>query len=190
MKKLLIAMFAAALAGGCQDQNKNLDPTLDGFFVDTDAQTPIATRFADAQAASGARADATLSRQHFDGPALNSLGQAKLALMLKDDDAASPMKVYLNTGEKDPAYKQREQSVAAFLKDKGLRDTQIELVAGPNPESTSPAARHLANLPKTDTSSASGDAGKSAAAGGSGGTSGADQGLAGAAGGSGAGATH
>ena len=32
---------------------------------------------------------------------LNSLGEEKLALMLKDDDSPSPMTVYLNLNEKD-----------------------------------------------------------------------------------------
>src|SRR3954469_1495633 len=44
-----------------------------------------------AQAASGARADATLYAYHFDAGNLNSLGQQKLSLMLQDDDAKTPM---------------------------------------------------------------------------------------------------
>lgn len=110
-----------------------------------------ATRqFIDAQAASGARADAMLYPHHFDGGRLNSLGRAKLDRMIEDDESL-PVVIYLNLSEKDEAAEDRKESVAVYLKDRGVLESQAKLLNGPNPASVSPAAVNLAGSPRTDT---------------------------------------
>jgi hypothetical protein len=153
------AITTLALLSLASCQNKNLDPTLTGFFPEDVGEVAKPQQFIEVMAASGARADAMLYAHHFDGAALNSLGEQKLSLMLKDDDSASPMTVYLNLKENDAVSKQRQASVVAFLKDKGLADAQIEIVYGDNPATRSPAAQHLSNLGKTDSSDAAGSMG-------------------------------
>jgi hypothetical protein len=102
-------------------------------------------RVFDAQAAAGARADATLHACHFDTggtpTSLNSLGEEKLELMLLAD-ASLPMVVYLDVA-KDETYASREQAVRVYLKDRGLTDAQVTLVQGQNKHNTSPAAARL-----------------------------------------------
>src|SRR5690349_5470096 len=104
--KWAVISFALLTLASCQ--NQNLDPTLEGFFPEDTGETRKTTQFADVMAASGARADATLYKHHFDGAKLNSLGEQKLSLMLKDDDSPAPMTVYLDLTEKDAISKQRQ----------------------------------------------------------------------------------
>jgi hypothetical protein len=156
MKWAILGLSLLTLAS-CQ--NKSLDPTLETFFPEDTGEARKTVQFTDAMAASGARADAMLFAHHFDGAALNSLGEEKLSLMLKDDDSPTPITVYLNLKEKDAVSKQRQASVVAFLKDKGLTDAQIEVIYGDNPGTRSPAADHLSKLGKTDSSDASGTMG-------------------------------
>jgi hypothetical protein len=160
MKWAIISFFLLTLAS-CQ--NQSLDPTIEGFFPEDTNEVRKPNQFADIMAASGARADATLSKQHFDGGKLNSLGEQKLTLMLKDDDSPTPMTVYLNIKENEIA-KTRKTAVVAFLKDKGLDDTQIEIIYGDNPDTRSPAAQHIAELGKTDTGETGAGTGASAGA--------------------------
>jgi hypothetical protein len=97
-------------------------------------------KFVNAQAASGARADATLNPCHFDGNQLNSLGREKLRAMLKDDDACDPMTVYVNAAGENKA---RREAVTSFLTEEGLSESQIRLKDGPNPGSTFPATKGM-----------------------------------------------
>jgi hypothetical protein len=159
--KWSIISFAVLVLASCQHRQEQFDPTLENFFTEESGDARSPARFAQAQAASGARADATLSRHHFDGPRLNSLGQEKLSLMLKDDDAAEPMRVFLNLDEREASSGARRDAVVAFAKDAGLTDSQIEIVYGHNPEAWSRSSTHLSNLPKTQT----GTPGQSAALG-------------------------
>jgi hypothetical protein len=155
--KWAVLTFALLSLASCQE--KSLDPTLEGYFPEDSGEIRKPVQFADAMAASGARADAMLYAHHFDGAKLNSLGEQKLSLMLKDDDSPTPMTVYLNLKEKDAVSKQRQASVVTFLKDQGLADAQIEVIYGDNPASRSPAAMHISNLGKTDSSDAGGSVG-------------------------------
>ncbi|HEY7120409.1 MAG TPA: hypothetical protein VH475_27720 [Tepidisphaeraceae bacterium] len=147
--KWAILSFLTLLLASCQSEK--LDPTLEGFFPEDTGETRKPVQFAEIQAASGARLDATLSKQHFDGPRLNSLGEDKLSLMLKDDDADEPMRVYLNLDEKDAASKPRQTAVVTYLKDAGLAERQIEIVYGRNPDNWSRSSTHLSKLSKTET---------------------------------------
>jgi len=145
-----IAGFTAAAAmlligtGCAQPDNSGMNE----FFPEREAQA--VRDFADAQAASGARADATLQSTHFDGGKLNSLGEAKLDLMLKDDDSTDNMVVYMNLNANDPQLKNRQDAVKAYLEDRGVAQDHIELKAGPNPNVTSLTAEHMANMKKTE----------------------------------------
>ena len=79
-------VFAAllALASGCE-QDKNA-PVMHGEdFVPNDTMR-ASEKFMLAQEAAGARHDATLNAQHFNGKDLGSLGEQKLDLMMQDDD--------------------------------------------------------------------------------------------------------
>ena len=153
MKWPTIISFALLVLASCgHHREEALDPTLENFFAaDGGGTGGKAGQFVDVQAAAGARSDGTLSRYHFDGGHLNSLGEDKLSRMLKDDRAADPMRVYLNVDERDGASAARRTAVLAFLKDAGLTDGQVEIVYGQNPENWSRTSRHLEDLKKTET---------------------------------------
>ena len=141
---LLLALFPAA--AGCQGREGERGAAVDrprGDEFRPDDYPRSVHRFAHAQAASGARNDATLHPHHFDGGALNSLGQEKLALMLKDDELCDPMVVYLEVPS-DDLLPGRQDSVRVFLKDRGLQDAQVRLEANPNPAARGPAAPGVA----------------------------------------------
>src|SRR3954470_17516811 len=98
-KKILtavkIAGFTAAAAmlligTGCNSDKSSMT---DFFPADENRSTQ---NFMTAQAASGARNDATLYPMHFDCGRLNSLGEGKLDLMLKDDDSTDAVVVYMD----------------------------------------------------------------------------------------------
>jgi hypothetical protein len=154
--KMLVAAALATTLAACSHTEEKLDPSLHGFFPDDVGESRKPTQFAEAQAAAGARADAMLYKQHFDGPRLNSLGEAKLADMLKDDDAPTPMTVYLKLDETTTLSKSRQQSVVTYLKDLGLSENQITIVYGDNPASRSPIAPALKAYNKTDTGASGG----------------------------------
>src|SRR4051794_21911591 len=109
--KTILTLALATTLASCTHTEEALDPSLHGFFPDDVGESRKPAQFADAQAAAGARADAMLYKQHFDGGRLNSLGEAKLADMLKDDDAPTPMTVYLKLDESAANSKARQQSV-------------------------------------------------------------------------------
>jgi hypothetical protein len=159
MKWPTIISFALLVLASCEAHREEaLDPTLENFFAADAGTGGKAGQFLDAQAAAGARVDGTLSRYHFDGGRLNSLGEDKLSRMLKDDRAADPMRVYLNLDERDGATSARRTAVLAFLKDAGLAEGQVEIVYGQNPENWSRTSRHLEDLNKTETGSQEGQA--------------------------------
>ena len=141
---LLLALIPAA--SGCQGADGEFGkavtkPRGEAFRAD-DAPRAV-HRFADAQGASGARFDATLHPQHFDRGVLNSLGQEKLGLMLKDDEICDPLVVYLEVPSND-VLAGRQDSVRVYLKDRGLDDRQIQLEVGPNPSARGPAGPGIA----------------------------------------------
>jgi hypothetical protein len=119
-----------------------------------DDQPKAIDRLLDAQAARGARNDATLYAVHFDGPDLNSLGAAKLDWMLKDDSAL-PLAIWIAV----PADEQsaaRQASVTTYLKDHGLKPEQIQFNAGPNPHTDYPAASADRDASNSDFSNSGG----------------------------------
>lgn len=150
MQKLKwIGVFAAAalvvLTAGCHhDDSQNSTVLLHGENI-PEHDASLAWDIRGAQAAAGARQDATLYAVHFDEGGLNSLGQQKLDMMLADEQPAEPLVVYLDLSADETVGKDRA-SVIAFLKDRGLQDAQIALKDGPNPHTASSAADAVANL--------------------------------------------
>ncbi|MFI5378565.1 MAG: hypothetical protein ACHRHE_04655 [Tepidisphaerales bacterium] len=117
---------------------------------------PLTTSLFDTQAARGARADATLYPQHFDGSRLNSLGKSKIDLMLRDTDAEPPVKLFIDGQSSDPAWTARADAVKKHLAFIGLTDQQYEVLAGPNPATWHPVAKDIEAMNKPDTASATG----------------------------------
>ncbi|MGH7180270.1 MAG: hypothetical protein ACREJC_23025 [Tepidisphaeraceae bacterium] len=148
MKNRKLAYVAMGLSGvliGCQSDKSSFQD----FFPSTAAENRAVNKFADTQAASGARADATLYPRHFDGESLNSLGSKKLDSMLADDDTATPMLVYMDL-DHDGELKPRRDAVVRYLVDHGMTKDQVEFRAGPNPHTGALAAPQAARLGKTE----------------------------------------
>jgi hypothetical protein len=119
-----------ALAAGCHSNDYQ-----HGESYPTGDQGRAVYRIADVQSARGARQDSTLHDCHFEGAQLNTLGQERLDQMLADGDVYSILVVYLDVPEQS-ALAPRQQAVSIYLKDRGLKDDQIRLENGPNPNST------------------------------------------------------
>ena len=160
MTWLAAGVVVLGVSAGCQDENQN------GFFKSENGGervTPTLT----VQATNGARHDAMLYPHHFDGGHLNSLGRAKVLLMLEDCENCSPITVHMvNCGEGD-VLAQRKAAVELYLKS----------AEGPNTLTFHPSEPDIIRLAKTENPSAAGGGATStdttAASGGMGGTSGA-----------------
>ncbi|HSU69304.1 MAG TPA: hypothetical protein VLJ39_20630 [Tepidisphaeraceae bacterium] len=134
-------LAAAALVGmtaGCHHTQNPPGPIVHGerFVPDSDRRAVSDVKLA--QAASGARQDATIYPYHFDGTGLNPLGRRKLDLMLTDETPTEPLTVYLDLPAGTPAAQHR-QVVAQYLRDRGLQNSQIDLRDGPNPRNNASA---------------------------------------------------
>lgn len=143
-------LFGAAAAAGCQTDKSSMTD----FFPAEEEQR--VQHVAQIQAASGARADATLQPFHFDGGKLNSLGEAKLDLMMKDDDSAQPLVVYMNVSDKNTIYGARRDAVLRFLESRGAIADQVKLEVGPNPNAHSLASEHLSRMSRTENTAVTG----------------------------------
>ncbi|HWE00870.1 MAG TPA: hypothetical protein VG326_00570 [Tepidisphaeraceae bacterium] len=131
-----------AFAAGCESQPR--DAVVHGEdFIPDDAARSV-REFVNMEAANSARADATLRLYHFDNGILNSLGEDRLDMILRNGDANNPLVIYLDLPADDPDNTRRQTAVNAYLKDRGLTDEQIEFKAGPNPNVNSFAAPLLA----------------------------------------------
>jgi hypothetical protein len=130
------------------------------------------TTIENAQAAAGARSDATLNPAHFDGGALNSLGQAKLDLITSSLPDEGPVTIYIDAPTDSPFAQARKDAVTAYLVDSHLTADQFKLVDGPNNSTWTPAASALANMSKTETEAGGGGGSSSASSSASSGASG------------------
>jgi hypothetical protein len=138
MLRLAAGLGLLAMAAGCQDHR---DPaTTNHGEVFTNQESHDLYLVNDAQAARGARLDGTLHACHFSGDQVNSLGQDRLDLMLHDGGIYAPLVVWIDVPQ-DDQLAARQQSVSMFLKDRGMRDDQIKLELGPNPDSTTAVVR-------------------------------------------------
>jgi len=130
-------------------------------------ETASVQRFQDAQAAAGAAEDATLYPQHFTGGQLNSLGESKLDLMCKAEDACPQVTVFVVPGNDSNAEKfiqDRKNAVVTFFKARGMKEEQIRVERGFNPDVHGMARDGMAKLNKTESgTNASADTGGGAA---------------------------
>jgi hypothetical protein len=170
MKAILLAgscMLIALYTAGCE-YNYSQHTEAMGDFFPAPGEVRDVDRIERVQAASGARADATLFPAHFDKGELNSLGRQKLSLMIDDDDANNPLVVYLDVPTDDEFKAARQDSVIAYLKDQGLEEKQISFREGSNPATNHPAEGDIERLSKTETGGAGAGAtgGEAAPAGG------------------------
>jgi hypothetical protein len=147
MNKVLVAVSfvtGVAVLSGCQTRPEN----------DVAVEVAQVRAFARASAAAGAREDATLEKCHFTGPALNSLGEQKLDLMVPDGDgaepSAKPMTVYLDVAADDANKGAYQDAVVKYLADKGITESDLKFALGPNPSTLHPAAKNGAQLDKLD----------------------------------------
>jgi hypothetical protein len=146
MKRIHLIAFAIGCLIGCQDKKE----VRQGEVFPPEDELRAVDVFAAAQAAQGAREDATLYRHHFDAGKLNSLGQSKLHLMTTGRPGDEPVIVYLDLSEKDPMLSRRRQAVEGYLKDSGIAADRITLKTGPNLDNLHPAAPGLSRMNKTD----------------------------------------
>lgn len=138
----LLAGFALTLAGCAHQQTDAEKGYAHGEEYLPDGTYRDELKFVEITVANGARADGTLRAVHFTGDSLNSLGQKKLDYMLSADTGSSTvLTVYIDLQKTDPAFEKRQDSVSTYLKSKGLKDTQIALVDGPNLKYSVPAAQ-------------------------------------------------
>jgi hypothetical protein len=146
---LKLAAAAMLLLTGCRAaQSKMATEKANDQFAPVD-ENRSTRRTAIAQEAAGARHDGMLYTYHFDGEHLNSLGRHKLSLMMRNNDAAFPIVVYMNLAD-DAHMKTRQEAVATYLADAGLHQDQLRLEVGPNPNATSSAAQNLGRYGKTE----------------------------------------
>jgi len=151
---LAVAVLALLASTGCQQTPEQAGsignaPVGSDIFTRDDDDARSVNRFATAQTANAARTDATLRPYHFQGPELNSLGQQKLDLMTKAERGDSP--VYLDLPQ-DADQGTRREAVLVYLKDRGLKDDQIAIQAGPNlnPDNLHPTAPSMKMLHMLD----------------------------------------
>jgi hypothetical protein len=159
---LLLSLGTVGLTGCGTDGSYSKD-----FFPPTDGNRRV-DQIVNAQADKGAAEDATLQSYHFDGKKLNSLGCEKLDRMIPDD-ADADITVYVNLTDSDIS-SARKTDVIAYLGEWGIASSHVKVVAGENPDNSTPSEEQILNLTKADT----GEAGGSSSGGSSGGaTSGA-----------------
>lgn len=136
----LLCTAALTAITGCQSH----DDTRHGEVFYENGQTTHIGQMAQAQAAAGAKADSMLYARQFDGDELNSLGEAKMDLILKGTRKDQPVKLYFVMAH--DAMSAREASVKAYLKKAGVTPDETIFAEGPNPDDHTPAAYNLAEI--------------------------------------------
>jgi hypothetical protein len=101
------------------------------------------------QATAGAREDATLNPQDFDGLRLNSAGSKKLSRMVPVSHEDS-LVVYLNVPS-DQRMTPRRTAVTDYLSTCGVEASRVRIEAGGNPNVTALTAPALARMTKLET---------------------------------------
>ncbi len=138
-------LLGLALLAGCQ--NKDIEKT-HGEEFPSEYATRSVHRFAEAQAASGARAESMLYPQHFDGLELNSLGRRKLDLMLMDDVTTDLLTVHLAMPAEEAEV--RRDAVVTYLADAGVRDSDAAVQVGYNESRDNPTAPNIVRMIKIE----------------------------------------
>src|SRR4030095_6404991 len=130
-----VALAVLIGAAGCSSSKKKpkKEETYQADFFPTEHEQRPVDRFIEVQAAEGAKEDAMLFSSHFDGNELNTSGQVKLNLMLRNQSSRQPMVVYLNLPQGDPLVSARRSAVEQHIKDSGVAITSLEVKEGDNP---------------------------------------------------------
>jgi hypothetical protein len=144
---LAAALSGLLVASGCHQTTK--PPAGDEFSSQDDSAA--VRRIVTIQKANAARQDGMLYDNHFDAAHLNSLGESKLTLMLKDSEKDWPLVVYMDVPQ-DRDYTERVKAVSEFLLDAGLRDSQFRFEQGPNPHYTTLAAPNIQRVRDSEAS--------------------------------------
>jgi hypothetical protein len=152
----ILAAFGLSTAGCGTDGSYDKD-----FYPSGQRAT---ANIENAQAAAGARHDATLNDAHFDGAALNSLGQAKLDLITQSLPDEGPVSIYVDFPAGDQFTQARKDAVTAYLVDSHLTADQFKLVDGPNDATWTPSMVALTNMSKTETDAGGSSASSSSSA--------------------------
>ena len=115
-------------------------------------------RFALAQAAQGAREDATLNDAHFDSGELNALGRSKLYLIGRGVPSGTqvPVMVYVNSSEANLS-QARLAAVESYWKSSQYADLALHIKAGTNDDLLTPVKVGLDGLKKMDDKKAEGN---------------------------------
>src|SRR4051812_25742266 len=96
--RVMAGLIVAGAVVGCE-QHKEPDTRVHGQSFRPEGEERATQKFIATQTSAGARTDATLRAYHFDCGDLNSLGQEKLDLMLRDDDACAPLVLYVDVAQ-------------------------------------------------------------------------------------------
>lgn len=152
-KSCLVFAAVVLVTAGC---SKN-----DPFFPEAGNDRP-SKDMVDAQVAAAASRSGNLYGNHFDGAEVNTLGKQQLDAIVRGTADSKPVVVRFAEGSDHDLSVRRMESVAMYLKDKGLADERIVFADRFDGTMYTPAAVGLANLAKTDTTSAEGDAGQEA----------------------------
>jgi hypothetical protein len=148
-KTVLTALATLAmLAAGCHHDTDTATTKYDGMRFTEDGESTSIGRLAEAQAAAGAKADATLHDNGFDGCLLNSLGQGKLDLLVKGTTPGQPVEVWLAMPH--DVMTARQPAVAAYLRNHGVPETLVAINEGPNPNTSVAAAATMGAVYKAD----------------------------------------
>lgn len=148
-----------ALTTGCQPKTE--PQHANGELFDDDVAEHALQEFANRQAANSTRMDSTFREYHFDGGRLNTLGEERVDQLLYRREQSSPLVIYMDMSETSDDYTKRQQTVTAFLKDRGLNEAQFQFKHGANPNWNSPVA---SMFPASSASPAQGPAAAPAAA--------------------------
>ena len=136
--RLTAGAALVAIAAGCSTQTQKADGLEHGEqFLSQRRRTLGLTPFNTMEAANAAHADATpRGRITSTATSLNSLGEERLDLILRNGDTPAPLVIYLSTspqGRRQDQQAPRRAVTAVFLKDRGLTDNQIVMKSGPEP---------------------------------------------------------
>jgi len=141
--RVLLTLLGAMLLGGCAASQQT--PAEEPFFP---TEPSTVCDIMHAQAACGARHDATFRDIHFDGPALNALGLQKVELIAYGA-AGRGLTVYLDLPAADPHAAARKADLERSLNELLAGGGRFTIVAGANP-----ATFHPARPPKIDAADA------------------------------------